>query len=55
MKTQIYRCTNRTEATDKANLYYIQVNASRTIKDDRETKTIQIGNRHGNILAIFAY
>lgn len=56
MKTAtLYTCTTYTEATDKANLYYINVNAAHGMKKDLENKRIQITNRHNTVIAIFAY
>lgn len=56
MKTAtIYKCTNATEATDRANMYYISVSAARAIKRDNENKQIQVLNQRQTIIAIFAY
>lgn len=49
-KVTTYHCTAGTRR-DRANLYYIQVNAAHTI---RETATrTEILNKHGTIIAIF--
>ena len=54
-KVTTYHCTSRTDATDKANLYYINVNAAHGMKKDPQNKQIQITNRHNTVIAIFAY
>lgn len=53
MKTQVYHCKGITEATDKANLYYIQVPTARRM--EKEKNQITIYTRNYTKLAIFQY
>lgn len=55
MKNKVteYHCTGRTDATDKANLYYIASPTARGIKTDRDKITVT--GRNGNPLAVFFF
>lgn len=55
MKSIIYRCKGITDATDRANLYYISVPAARGLKRDQGARAITITDRKGTPMAIFSY
>lgn len=55
MKATIYHCKTATEANDRANLYYISVNAASGMRKDHERRTIEITNKRKTIIAVFAY
>lgn len=55
MRPIIYRCKGLTEATDRANLYYINVTAARGLNRDRDLRTITATGRNGQPIAIFTY
>ena len=55
MKPIIYHCKGLTEATDRANLYYINVSAARGLKRDQSTRTITATDRKGLPIAVFSY
>lgn len=55
MKPIIYHCKGLTEATDRANLYYINVSAARGLKRDQDARTITATDRKGQPIAIFNY
>lgn len=50
-KVTTYHCTGRTDATDKANLYYIASPTATGIQTD--TDKITVTGKKGNPLAIF--
>ena len=52
-KVTTYHCTGRTDATDKANLYYIARPTARGMQTDKDKITV-IG-RNGNPLAVFLF
>lgn len=52
-KITVYRCTGRTEATDKANLYYIASPTARGIQADKNKITVT--GRNGNPIAVFLF
>jgi len=53
--TTFYRCNTSTEATDKANIFYINSQTARAIQKDPQKKQITVTGRNNYILAIFAY
>ena len=56
MKTAtMYHCQTVTEATDRANLYYIASPTATGIQDNRQARQIQVTNRKGKPLAVFQY
>lgn len=54
-KATIYHCTGRTDATDKANLYYIASPTARRIETDNEGHKIKIYGRKPAPLAVFMF
>lgn len=52
-KVTTYHCTGRTDATDKANLYYIASPTARGLQTDKDKITVT--GRNGNPLAIFLF
>ena len=55
MKTKIvYRCTSYTDATDKANLYYISCNGANKIERDNASRQISVLGKKG-IIAVFIF
>ena len=50
-RVTVYHCTGRTDATDKANLYYIASPTARGMQTDKDKITVT--GRNGNPLAIF--
>jgi len=50
-KVTTYHCTSRTDATDKANLYYIASPTARGMQIDKDKITVT--GRNGNPLAVF--
>lgn len=54
-KTAYYKCNGLTDATDKANLYYISSPRAYNLTTNHAQRTIQILNKRGAALAIFAY
>lgn len=50
-----YYCKTRTEATDRANLYYIASPTARRIETDNETHKIKIYGRKPAPLAVFEF
>lgn len=55
MKPIIYRCKGLTEATDRANLYYINISEARGLKRDKDARAITATDRKGQPIAIFNY
>lgn len=55
MKNKVteYHCTGRTDATDKANLYYIASPTARGMQTDKDKITIT--GRNGKPLAVFLF
>lgn len=51
----VYHCTSITEATDRANLWYISSPTARQIKTDPQARKIAIFGRKPEPLAVFAY
>ena len=51
----IYRCTSSTDATDRANLYYIASPSASRMQRDTESRQITISSRAGKPLAVFQY
>ena len=51
----IYHCKGLTEATDKANLYYIASPTARRIETDTTAKEIRIFSKSPAPLAVFRY
>lgn len=49
----VYYCKTRTEATDRANLYYIASPTARGLQTDKDKITVT--GRNGNVLAIFEF
>ena len=55
MKTKIvYRCTSYTDATDKANLYYISRNNANKIERDNASRQIKVFGKKG-LMAVFIF
>ena len=55
MKTKyIYRCLSYSDATDKANLYYIYANGANKIERDNAGRQIKVLGEKG-IMAVFNY
>lgn len=54
-KVTTYHCTGRTDATDKANLYYIASPTARRIETDNETHKIKIYGKKPAPLAVFEF
>ena len=52
-KVTIYKCQGRTDATDRANLYYIASPTARGMQADRDKITVT--GRNGKPLAIFLF
>ena len=52
-KVTTYHCTGRTDATDRANLYYIASPTARGLQTDRDKITVT--GRNGKPLAIFRF
>lgn len=52
-KVTIYHCIGRTDATDKANLYYIASPTARGMQTDKDK--IIVTGRNGNPLAVFLF
>lgn len=53
--TTVFWCKTHTEATDRANLYYIASPTATGITEDKTARQIQVTNRKGNPLAVFQY
>ena len=51
----IYRCTSSTDATDRANLYYIASPTAAGMQRDPQARQITVTNKKGKALALFAY
>jgi len=51
----VYHCKSRTEATDRANLYYIASPTARRIERNQEERRIKIYGKKPAPLAEFAY
>ena len=51
----VYHSTGRTDATDKANLYYIASPTARRIETDNEGHKIRIYGRKPAPLAVFEF
>lgn len=49
--TTVYHCKSRTEATDRANLYYIASPTARGMQIDKDKITVT--GRNGKPLAVF--
>ena len=54
-KVTTYHCKTRTEATDRANLYYIASPTPRRIETDNETHKIKIYGKKPAPLAVFEF
>lgn len=54
-KVTTYRCTGRTDATDRANLYYIASPTARRIETDITAKEIRIFGKSPAPLAVFVF
>ena len=54
-RVTVYHCTGRTDATDKANLYYIASPTARRIETDNEGHKIKIYGRKPAPLAVFEF
>ena len=54
-KVTVFWCKTRTEATDRANLYYIASPTARRIETDNETHKIKIYGRKPAPLAVFEF
>lgn len=54
-KVTTYHCKTRTEATDRANLYYIASPTARRIETDNETHKIKIYGKKPAPLAVFEF
>lgn len=54
-KVTTYRCTGRTDATDRANLYYIASPTARRIETDNEGHKIKIYGKSPAPLAVFEF
>ncbi len=52
-KVTTYHCTGRTDATDKANLYYIASPTARGMQTDKDKITVT--GRNGKPLAVFLF
>lgn len=52
-KVTVYKCQGRTDATDKANLYYIASPTARGMQTDKDKITIT--GRNGKPLAVFLF
>lgn len=55
MKVSFYYCQSATEATDRANLYFIASPRAREIEKDGQRKRITLKSKDGKPIAIFAY
>jgi hypothetical protein len=57
MKNKVtrYHCTGRTDATDKANLYYIASPTARRIETDNTAREIRIFGKSPAPLAVFEF
>jgi hypothetical protein len=53
-KVTVYWCKTRTEARDRANLYYIASPTARTIKEEKPARRIVIESKKGP-QAVFQY
>ena len=54
-RTNIYYCKSITEASDRANLFYIASNTANNMIQDNASKTITVTNKRQQVLAVFAY
>ena len=54
-KVTVYWCKTRTEANDRANLYYIASPTARRMETDNTTKEIRIFGRKPAPLAVFRF
>lgn len=52
-KVTVYKCQGRTDATDRANLYYIASPTARGMQTDRDKITVT--GRNGKPLAVFIF
>ena len=52
-KVTVYKCQGRTDATDRANLYYIASPTARGLQTDKDKITIT--GRNGRPLAVFLF
>ena len=55
MKPNVYKCKSYTDATDKANLYYIASPTARRIERNQEERRIRIYGKKPTPIAEFAY
>ena len=55
MKPNIYKCKSYTDATDRANLYYIASPTARRIERDKDERSIKIYGKKPAPLAEFVY
>ena len=51
----LYKCTSRTEATDRANLWYIASPTARRIETDNTAHEIRIFGKKPAPLAVFTF
>lgn len=54
-KVTVFWCNTRTEATDRANLYYIASPTARKMETDNTTKEIRIFSKKPAPLAVFRF
>ena len=54
-RVTVYHCAGRTDATDRANLYYIASPTARRIETDNEAHKIKIYGRKPAPLAVFEF
>ena len=54
-KVTVFWCKTHTEATDRANLYYIASPTARRMEDEHEVKEIRIFAKSEKPLAVFRY
>ena len=54
-KVTVFWCNTKTEATDRANLYYIASPTARKMETDNTTKEIRIFAKSEKPLAVFRY
>lgn len=54
-RTIIYNCKSHTEATDRANMCYINLASAKAIRESRENRTIEVLNKALKTIAVFNY
>ena len=55
MKPNVYKCKSYTDATDRANLYYIASPTARRIERDKDERSIKIYGKKPAPIAEFVY